>query len=59
MFVNIGPFILLLSLGITAFGVYRLRNSLKSGEDKEEEERKRREFLKKMQAKIKNEANNR
>jgi len=53
---NIGPLLLILSLGIAVMGIYRLWNNLKMG-DKEEEERKRREFLRKMQSKIKNEAN--
>lgn len=50
---GIAPILLMLSLGVAIFGYLRLKSLMgKRDEDKAEEERRRKEFLAKMQPKI-------
>lgn len=53
---NLGPLLLIVSVGVIIFGIVRLMTFVGSkNEEREEEERKRKEFIKKMNAKIPNE----
>lgn len=50
---NLAPFLLMISVGIVGFGIYRLKVFMAVRNfEREEEERKRREFIKRLDLKI-------